>query len=322
MFPQLNGSKMRSGLIGLYFCLAVSAAVGVAIGGGIFLLTVLVTTGPFGFVTILPSVFVTVTFWVFIVPVWASLMGWLGLRRAKSRACQGMQVKMFPKDDPLVRDVHALAKQAGLQSMPSVGYYMDEAPNAFASGSAPENAVVAFSSGLFSQLDGDQVRAVAAHEIGHIVTNDMARMQFARAFQNSLVWFLMFQGLQNFVRWLVTPLSEIAILSLSRSREYRADAVAAALTTPDAMMSALEALGQSSKRDQSEANKFANLMIKSTETSWFSTHPSMPDRIAALKSGAHAHVVQWKTPNKNYLETNHRAASPASVPGLIQSSYS
>jgi heat shock protein HtpX len=75
----------------------------------------------------------------------------------------------------LIDDVHAMAAQAGLPA-PKVAIVPSEAPNAFATGRNPSHAVVAATVGLLRLLDRRQVRAVMAHELGHVRNRDMLTM--------------------------------------------------------------------------------------------------------------------------------------------------
>jgi heat shock protein HtpX len=75
----------------------------------------------------------------------------------------------------LQEDVRALADRGGLP-MPRVAVIDRPAPNAFATGRNPSNAVVAVTRGLLEILDRRQVRAVIGHELGHVKNRDMLTM--------------------------------------------------------------------------------------------------------------------------------------------------
>jgi heat shock protein HtpX len=79
-------------------------------------------------------------------------------------------------------------------------------------------------------------------------------------------------------------LASIPLAAFSRLREYRADAGAARITSPAAMASALQRLQQAAAVPQVK-DSFAMAKISSSKRmSLFSTHPSLEDRIARLKS--------------------------------------
>ena len=68
----------------------------------------------------------------------------------------------------LVQTVAQLAEQEGI-GMPEVGVFPSEASNAFATGWNRNAALVAVSSGLLARFDRNEIRAVLAHEIGHVL---------------------------------------------------------------------------------------------------------------------------------------------------------
>ena len=76
-------------------------------------------------------------------------------------------------DEPrLCRIVEPLAIAAGLPT-PYVGVIDSPALNAFACGIRQKDAVLVFTRGLIDGLDDDELAAVAAHEIVHIVNGDI-----------------------------------------------------------------------------------------------------------------------------------------------------
>lgn len=62
---------------------------------------------------------------------------------------------------------------------PKLGVIDDGNPNAFTYGRTPRDARLVFTKGLFAMLEPAELRAVAAHEVGHIVHWDMAVMTAA-----------------------------------------------------------------------------------------------------------------------------------------------
>ncbi len=131
-----------------------------------------------------------------------------------------------------------------------------------------------------SSLDANEVRFESLKD-----QTAMRRMGLARSFQNALVWYLGFsQTLQRWGRWLLTWLSELFVLRLSRKREYWADAIGAALTSKEQMISALEKLHAVKELEPFERTN-ARLMFRGLAGhSWFSTHPTMMQRRAALEN--------------------------------------
>ena len=88
-------------------------------------------------------------------------------------------------DNWLVRTVGELANQAGI-GMPEVAIY-EGAPNAFATGAFRNSALVAVSSGLMQTMSRAEVRAVLAHEVGHVANGDMVTMTLLQGVLNAAV---------------------------------------------------------------------------------------------------------------------------------------
>src|SRR5690349_1737397 len=64
----------------------------------------------------------------------------------------------------------------GGMPVPKVYLIDSDQPNAFATGRNPQNAAVAATRGLMRRLDRDEVRAVLAHELGHVKNRDSLTM--------------------------------------------------------------------------------------------------------------------------------------------------
>ena len=78
-------------------------------------------------------------------------------------------------------------------------------------------------------------------------------------------------------------------LALSRRREYLADATSVEFTrNPDGLISALEKLDNDKNQLKTAHNATAHMYIvdpfKSNSSSLFSTHPSIEDRVEAIKN--------------------------------------
>ncbi len=216
------------------------------------------------------------------VPVWGTFWGLIGLGRQREAAVRQHGITLLEPDDPLAQRVYILAAQLGLKTRPWVGVMAHN--NAYAIGSSPESALVVIGQPLIDTLNEAEVDAIIGHELGHIANNDMRRMGLARSFQNSLVWYLGFsKTLQRWARWLLTWLSEFLVLSLSRRREFWADAIGAALTSKEHMIAALEKLHDSPPLSAFEREN-ARLMFRGIPGLLFSTHPTLRERRAALNS--------------------------------------
>ncbi len=217
------------------------------------------------------------------VPLWGTVWGLIGLGRQREMALKEHGITLLKEEDPLAQRVYTLAARLGLQTRPWVGIMPHN--NAYAIGSTADNAMVVVGQPLIDTLTEAEVDAIIGHELGHIANNDMRRMGLAHSFQNSLVWYLGFsETMQRWGRWLLTWVSELYVLSLSRKREYWADAFGAALTSKEHMIAALEKLCNGPDLSDFE-RKEARLMFRGIAAgSMLSTHPTLEERRAALEA--------------------------------------
>lgn len=212
----------------------------------------------------------------------------------------------------LVDTVKALATEAGI-GMPEVGVFDSPQPNAFATGWNRNNALVAVSTGLLRNMNQDEVRAVLAHEIGHVANGDMVTLALIQGVVNTFVMFLARLagffvdrvllrnerglGIGYFITTIVMDiLLGIAAMAIvmwfSRRREFRADAMGAQLAGRAHMISALQRLKAGSEMpDAMPATMQAfgiNQGLRSGMQALFSSHPPLDDRIIALQGAAQA----------------------------------
>jgi heat shock protein HtpX len=211
-------------------------------------------------------------------------------------------------DDPrLWRTVENLAITDGLP-MPKVFIMDDPSPNAFATGRNYSRAVVCATTGLLEVMNDNELEGVIAHELGHVKNYDMRvnTLAFALVGVISMIadffirisfWGgedrengnqLMF--LLAFVAAFLAPLAATLLqLSISRRREYLADATGALTTRyPEGLASALEKIekvGSATKvQNTSTAHMFfANPLKGHSILNLFSTHPPIEARISALR---------------------------------------
>lgn len=230
-----------------------------------------------------------------VVPLFGLAGGLIGMRRARNKIARRMGATPVPPDHQLHKAVGQLAQSLGLPA-PEVAVYPSADLNAFAAGSAPDNAVVAFSQGLLDALSPREIIAVAAHEMAHIANNDMRRMQFATSFQNTLTWYLAFsEAVRSWVKLLLTTLGEMLVMKLSRTREYWADATAAAIVGKEAMIAALRRLeGGTADLARPDDVPYGRLMIRAIPGTAFDTHPSIADRIRALEEETYISKLRYK----------------------------
>jgi heat shock protein HtpX len=220
------------------------------------------------------------------------------------------------EDNPeLYRIVENLCITAGLP-VPQI-YILNEAqPNAFATGRDEKHAVVAVTKGLLGKLEKKEIEGVIAHELSHIKNKDILlqtvvvvlvgvitmitdlfmRISFwggnrDRDDNNSGNALMLILGIAVAI---LAPIAATMIqLSISRKREFLADASGALLTRyPEGLASALEKISadgsQLRKANSSNAHLFISSPLRGKESrGWFAklfmTHPPVEERVANLR---------------------------------------
>lgn len=212
-------------------------------------------------------------------------------------------------DNPrLWRIVENLSITDGLP-MPRVYVIDDPAPNAFATGRDPNHSVVCATTGLLDMMTDTELEGVFAHELGHVKNYDIRVMMivFALVAVISILTDIMLRAswfgggddndsnnslffIIGIIAAILAPLIAWLIqLSISRKREYLADATGALTTRyPEGLASALEKIQQSGSalkhQNTSTAHLFfANPLKGKKLTNMFSTHPPIDDRIKRLR---------------------------------------
>jgi heat shock protein HtpX len=208
-----------------------------------------------------------------------------------------------------------LTMAAGMP-MPKVYVMQDDAPNAFATGRNPKNAVVCVSTGLLAIMDRSELEGVIAHELSHIKNYDIllstvvgAMAGVISTITNQLMWITSFGGINNdeennnspfaIIGYIVALLLIPAVLflvqmAISRRREYQADASGALITRyPEGLARALEKLQRNTIASPIATAGNAHLFISDPFKrnrkfiSWaqnlLSTHPPLEDRIRILR---------------------------------------
>lgn len=222
------------------------------------------------------------------------------------------------KDNPeLYRVVENLSITAGLP-MPRVYVIDDSAPNAFATGRDPNHAVVAATTGLLEKLDKPELEGVIAHEMSHIGNYDIRLMMVVVVLVGIVVlmadWFLRFSffGIGDddnnsgelgavfmvigIILAILSPIFATLIqLSISRKREFLADADGALLTRfPEGLARALAKISADTVPLKRANKATAHLYItnplkehKGSSRGWFAglfdTHPPVEERIKRLR---------------------------------------
>ena len=194
--------------------------------------------------------------------------------------------------------VERLARQANLP-MPEVGVYNSAEVNAFATGPSKSRSLVAVSTGLLRSMRPNEVEGVLAHEVAHIANGDMVTMTLLQGVINAFVIFfariiasMMSRGNER-PSYLVIFALEIGLGLLgsvitawfSRMREFRADAGGAHLAGRENMVGALRRLMANRELVDPSHQALATMKINGTRgwMMFFSTHPPLEQRIAALE---------------------------------------
>lgn len=151
--------------------------------------------------------------------------------------------------------------------MPRVYIVEDSSPNAFATGSNPENAAVAATTGLLNLMNREELEAVIGHEVSHIRNYDIRISTIAVALASAvtmlsslagrMMWFgggsrrrdsrdndsglEILMLILSLVAIILAPLAATLVqLAISRQREFLADASSVELTrNPQGMINAL-----------------------------------------------------------------------------------
>ena len=212
-------------------------------------------------------------------------------------------------DLPWFHDMIAdLARRADLP-MPKVYLIENDQPNAFATGRNPENAAVAATTGLLRFLSPEEVAGVMAHELAHVRNHDTLIMTVTATIAGAismLANFAFFFGASSDSRnnplgivgtlliMILAPLAAMLVqMAISRSREYEADRIGAAICgQPLWLASALERIDAAARRIDNPAAEhnpatahmfIINPLHGGAVDNLFSTHPSTTNRVAALR---------------------------------------
>jgi len=204
--------------------------------------------------------------------------------------------------------VARLAEHAQLP-MPRVYIMQNDQPNAFATGRDPEHAAVAVTTGLLQRLDEREIAGVLAHELAHVRNRDTLTMTITATLAGAIGMlgnfaFFFIGGRDQrdnplgavgaLLAMIVAPLAAMLVqFAISRSREYEADRVGAAICgEPLALASALAKIHNTALRidnpvvesNPATAHLFIiNPLHRHAVDGLFSTHPSTANRIRRLQ---------------------------------------
>ncbi len=220
-------------------------------------------------------------------------------------------VQVTQKEAPgLYQIVKNLSQKAKIP-MPKIYIIPDEIPNAFATGRNPSHAAVAVTEGILDLLNENEIEGVLGHELSHVKHYDILTGTITATIAGAIAW------IANIMQWsaifdsyrddeqdnnpiimillaIILPIAATIIqMSISRSREYAADAGSAKITEhPEWLQSGLRKLENYNKQGliQGATETTSHMFIINPFTgknisfaSLFSTHPSTEDRILRLE---------------------------------------
>ena len=238
----------------------------------------------------------------------------------KMHKAKPVDLKSHPE---LYRILENLTIASGLP-MPRFYIIEDAAPNAFATGRNPKNAVVAVTIVLMEKLDRSELEGVLSHELSHIGNRDMlvstvavVLVGFIAILSDMFMRSMLFGGIRSrddndsraggilfIIGIALSILAPIIVslihLAISRRREFLADTSGALLTRyPEGLANALEKISAYSRPMKTASNATAHLFLENPfgadrkksagqRTLWlariFSTHPPIEERVKILRN--------------------------------------
>ncbi|MEN6473296.1 MAG: M48 family metallopeptidase [Syntrophaceae bacterium] len=252
--------------------------------------------------------------------VWSTLLlvSWIGSDQIFLSLAGAHEVDSdkFPQ---LLHVVEEMKIAGMLPAMPRVYIVDDPAPNAFALGKSPDKAMICVTAGLLAMCTRDELQGVVAHEIGHILNRDVlyltvaATMLGAVTFLSDVFWkSARFAPIGRYrssrsgkgggaaavaitliaVLFLILSplLARILYFSISRRREYLADATSARLTRyPLGLAAALEKIMRapavlSTAPAATAPFYIVNPYKQDLAAGLFATHPPLTERIKILRA--------------------------------------
>ncbi len=205
-----------------------------------------------------------------------------------------------------VADVVQMARDADLPR-PVIAIIPNDQPNAFATGRNPAHAAVCATTGLLDMLNRDEIRGVMAHELAHVKNRDTLTMTVTATVAGAIAalanFAMFFGGSDNRERpggfigmlalMILAPLAAALVqMAISRSREYEADRVGAAISgNPLALAAALQKIDASARqvvnpvaeRNPASGQLFIiNPLAGRGADNLFATHPATRNRVEAL----------------------------------------
>ena len=203
-----------------------------------------------------------------------------------------------------------LIVSAGMEHKPKVYVIESNQINAFATGRDPKNSIICLTTGIIERLTRQELETVIAHELTHIINYDIRLSAVVSAMGGMIILLSniilnsriskkyeenekgqLLIGIISILIAIITPiLVNLLELAISRKREYLADAGSVAITrNPNALISALIKISEDEEVLEENVDTVAQMFIeeprieKRGKSSWFSTHPTIEERIKAIK---------------------------------------
>ncbi|MEO8430766.1 MAG: M48 family metallopeptidase [Acidobacteriota bacterium] len=270
---------------------------------------------------------------------------WWSLRGGDRAVLESTHARPANLADPRERILDNVVEEMAIASgmpKPAVWVVPDADPNAFATGSGPEKSSIAVTAGLLDALNREELQAVVSHEMSHVKNYDVRVMTIVAALVGSVLLISDFGrrgmswggggrrsdrddsggggsglGILFFAVWILSIIlapiiAQLVAMSVSREREFLADASGAELTrNPLALASALEKIDAAVGPTPSIKQGVAHLCIEDPRgravnekrgafANLFATHPPISRRIALLREMA-------------YQLSGHAALPPSSL---------
>ena len=253
-----------------------------------------------------------------------SLVSFLSADTIFLRISQAKEVT-YDVHPQLFNIVEEMKIAANLPNIPKIYIIHSDTPNAFATGLNPEKSSIAVTSGLLAKLSRDELQGVVAHEMSHILNRDVRFVTLAGVLLGSITIIsevflrglfysssssrryssrdssggggqlqLVMMVIAILVAILAPICAQIFYFSISRKREYLADASAVRLTRyPEGLASALARISAWPYALKT-ANKISAPMYivnpfhqqKKISSNLFDTHPPVKERISVLRNMA------------------------------------
>lgn len=240
--------------------------------------------------------------------IFSILYIWIGYYNSDKIAIRSVGAKEIQRSDsPGYWDlVEGLTIASGLP-MPKLYIMNSSQINAFASGRNPNKAVICVTKGALEKLTKRELEGVLAHELGHVGNYDIRYMTLAAVLVGMIsiiseiflrsLWLKGDSGGDSNKLQIIALVIGIALailapivvmlvqMSISRKREYSADATAVKFTRyPAGLIGALKKIQTDSAQPEKKVSKaLAPLFFANPLKNAFSTHPPLEERIKTLE---------------------------------------